>query len=234
VTTNDKPERDSEHRIAESVEQIESNTAEGAAAQKRTAAAVEKLEKQTQKNPAFRMPDEDPISVPEPLSVTVPGYTSPPAIPPPPPKRASVPPAYVPLTEAELPPVAPVVAPLPPHPPPPEKQKLVPTATVADIAALTKVATVSDPAAMRAGAEVVAGISSASRRARVNLLWEGTQAFLAIALTSATIVAAFHRPEIPSTLTNALFVVLGFYFGRMNYRPMTQNNHQADTVPPES
>ncbi len=102
------------------------------------------------------------------------------------------------------------------------KPKLVaPVASspISDIQALTKATATTDAAAVKASAGVVADIAAAQQKSRINLLWEGTQAFLAIALTSATIVAAFRIYPIPSTLTNALFVVLGFYFGRTNLRP---------------
>jgi hypothetical protein len=73
---------------------------------------------------------------------------------------------------------------------------------------------------------------AATRHNRINMLWEYTQALLAISLTIGTIYASLrtgagdvtHTPSgttvalpVPETLKNALFVVLGFYFGRTNH-----------------
>lgn len=58
----------------------------------------------------------------------------------------------------------------------------------------------------------------ASRKNVINIVWEVTQAFLAISLTLAAIYASVRTPsDVPQTLENALFVVLGFYFGRTNH-----------------
>ena len=103
---------------------------------------------------------------------------------------------------------------------------------VANIESMIKVASV-DTAAMKAGAGVVADITAAKRKNAINFLWEATQAFLAIALTSATIVSAFLKErDIPSTLTNALFVVLGFYFGRTNHARPTPTQPAGDVGGP--
>jgi hypothetical protein len=75
-------------------------------------------------------------------------------------------------------------------------------------------------------------IADATRKNVFNLLWEFTQALLAISLTFATIYSSLRfgdtntvmTPDgttisvpVPETLKNALFVVLGFYFGRTNH-----------------
>lgn len=59
---------------------------------------------------------------------------------------------------------------------------------------------------------------------RVNLLWEGTQAFIAISVVASNMVGglyfAFNRlpgGEYPSVLSSALFLVIGFYFSRTNH-----------------
>jgi len=105
-------------------------------------------------------------------------------------------------------------------PPPAHAIPAVPgtnAAAVADIATLVKAGAPVPTRAVTVSAGVVADITAAQRRNAINMLWEGTQAFLAIALTTATIATAFfYKGDIPSTLTNALFVVLGFYFGRTN------------------
>jgi hypothetical protein len=81
-----------------------------------------------------------------------------------------------------------------------------------------------------------AAIMAARRHNRINMLWEYTQAFLAVSLTLGTIYASLRFPAseviagpdgrpvalpVPETLKNALFVVIGFYFGRTNHtRPV--------------
>lgn len=70
-----------------------------------------------------------------------------------------------------------------------------------------------------------------SRRNRINVLWEVTQAFLAMTLTLAAAYSAVVSTRAESeTLKNALFVVLGFYFGRTNHsRPTpTDTNGNGD------
>lgn len=51
---------------------------------------------------------------------------------------------------------------------------------------------------------------------RINLVWEGTQATIAIGVTAATLYAALQGIE-SSALGNAFFLVVGFYFGRTNH-----------------
>lgn len=59
---------------------------------------------------------------------------------------------------------------------------------------------------------------AAQRMNRINSLWEFTQAFLAIVLTiGAVYTAIIGTREESETMKNALFVVLGFYFGRTNH-----------------
>lgn len=68
----------------------------------------------------------------------------------------------------------------------------------------------------------VAKEKAATRKNTINMLWEYTQAFLAISLTLAAIYVAIWGDGTESeTLKNALFVVIGFYFGRTNHtRPV--------------
>jgi len=52
---------------------------------------------------------------------------------------------------------------------------------------------------------------------RVNFIWESTQAFIAIGITLAIIYTnanGFVTPE----LSNAFFLIVGFYFGRTNHQ----------------
>lgn len=74
-------------------------------------------------------------------------------------------------------------------------------------------------------AERVADVAqkAATRQNTIYLLWEGTQALVAISLVLATVYAALTSSEIPETLKNALFIVMGFYFGRTNHaRPVVE------------
>lgn len=57
----------------------------------------------------------------------------------------------------------------------------------------------------------------ASGQRRVNILWETTQAFIAMAVTLANIYAALRGIESPP-LNNTFFLVVGFYFGRTNHQ----------------
>lgn len=61
---------------------------------------------------------------------------------------------------------------------------------------------------------------SAGQR-RVNLLWESTQATMTVLIVAANVAAVFLdtvSKEAQLTLTNAMFVVLGFYYGRTNHQ----------------
>jgi hypothetical protein len=51
---------------------------------------------------------------------------------------------------------------------------------------------------------------------RVNLIWEFTQALIAISMVATIIGATLLQVKLPDSLTNALFVILTFYFGRTN------------------
>jgi len=63
---------------------------------------------------------------------------------------------------------------------------------------------------------------SESRRI-INLTWEYTQAAVAIMVVLANVIAAFALPETSQLLSNAFFLVIGFYFGRTNHaRPDEQ------------
>lgn len=51
---------------------------------------------------------------------------------------------------------------------------------------------------------------------RINLVWETTQAFIAIVVTVANVYAALQGIDSPP-LNNTFFLVVGFYFGRTNH-----------------
>lgn len=65
------------------------------------------------------------------------------------------------------------------------------------------------------------GLTSRGQR-WVNLIWEFTQAIMTIMIVYANIRAAFEQPALSATATatlnNAMFVVLGFYYGRTNHQ----------------
>jgi hypothetical protein len=56
----------------------------------------------------------------------------------------------------------------------------------------------------------------------VNLIWEFTQAGIAISVVLATVISAFvpWMTKDSSLLTSAFFLVIGFYFGRTNHSRM--------------
>jgi hypothetical protein len=66
-------------------------------------------------------------------------------------------------------------------------------------------------------------LTTAGQR-RINVIWEMTQAIIAIVVVLANILVwifiVFNKvtEEIPSGLTNALFLVVGFYFSRTNHQ----------------
>ena len=62
---------------------------------------------------------------------------------------------------------------------------------------------------------------------RINIIWEVTQAFVAISVTIATLYVASNlalKEEKEAAafllLSNAFFLVIGFYFGRTNHQRM--------------
>lgn len=59
---------------------------------------------------------------------------------------------------------------------------------------------------------------------KVNLIWEYTQAMIAVGVVVANLVVGVSiglypqaKAEVPPMLTNALFLVVGFYFSRTNH-----------------
>lgn len=58
-------------------------------------------------------------------------------------------------------------------------------------------------------------ITTAGQR-KVNLIWEYNQALISMAITLATIYCAITK-TVSSELTNAFFLVVGFYFSRTNH-----------------
>lgn len=50
----------------------------------------------------------------------------------------------------------------------------------------------------------------------INLIWEVTQGFIAIGITAAVVYCATTRID-SQELTNAFFLIVGFYFSRTNH-----------------
>lgn len=59
---------------------------------------------------------------------------------------------------------------------------------------------------------------------KVNLIWEYTQAFIAIIVVMANMIAAVYNVfkdktvDVPMILSSALFLIIGFYFSRTNHQ----------------
>jgi len=53
---------------------------------------------------------------------------------------------------------------------------------------------------------------------RINLIWETTQAIIAVGITGAMIFTSVAQEYSTNvTLTNAFFLIIGFYFSRTNH-----------------
>jgi len=52
---------------------------------------------------------------------------------------------------------------------------------------------------------------------RVNMLWEVTQAYIAIVVVMANVIAMYWLTNANEMMGNAFFLVIGFYFGRTNH-----------------
>lgn len=65
-------------------------------------------------------------------------------------------------------------------------------------------------------------ITTAGQR-KVNLIWEYTQALVAVIVVLANVIAwlavifRVESPKIPEGLSNSLFLIVGFYFSRTNH-----------------
>lgn len=66
-------------------------------------------------------------------------------------------------------------------------------------------------------------LTTAGQR-RVNLIWEFTQAFIAIVVILANMTASIFNvfmgknAEVPILLSSSLFLIIGFYFSRTNHQ----------------
>jgi hypothetical protein len=63
----------------------------------------------------------------------------------------------------------------------------------------------------------------AAGQRKINLIWERTQAFIAVVVVCANLIVGVYvglfknDAKIPDVLTNSLFLVVGFYFSRTNH-----------------
>ena len=57
----------------------------------------------------------------------------------------------------------------------------------------------------------------AAAQRQINSTWEYTQAGIAVIVVLANVAAAFALPMANEMLSNAFFLVVGFYFGRTNH-----------------
>jgi len=72
-------------------------------------------------------------------------------------------------------------------------------------------------------AEIKAAVATEADKLRtegqrkINLIWEATQASIALLVVLANITAAFKLDIENGMLSNSFFLVIGFYFGRTNH-----------------
>jgi hypothetical protein len=69
-----------------------------------------------------------------------------------------------------------------------------------------------------ADAREASALTAAGQR-RINLIWEYTQSIIAVTITAARIYAALWPPAGTGgeALSNAFFLIVGFYFSRTNH-----------------
>lgn len=73
---------------------------------------------------------------------------------------------------------------------------------------------------------------------KVNLIWEFTQAGIALAVVFSNMAASLFNVyngkglEVPAVLSNTLFLVVGFYFSRTNHQAIGGVGHKANTDTP--
>lgn len=63
---------------------------------------------------------------------------------------------------------------------------------------------------------------------RINMIWEVTQSVIAVMITGAIIYAAVARIE-SAALSNAFFLIVGFYFSRTNHQSIGGVGPQPQT-----
>lgn len=74
-----------------------------------------------------------------------------------------------------------------------------------------------------------------SGQRRINLIWEFTQAVIALAVVMANLIVAVNfgltskaAQEFPSVLSSSLFLVIGFYFSRTNHQSIGGVGYKPD------
>jgi len=72
------------------------------------------------------------------------------------------------------------------------------------------------PASLRPTTTLQQDITHAGQR-RINLIWEVTQAGIALTVVVAYVALVIRKVPIPTTLDNLLFVIVTFYFARTNH-----------------
>lgn len=75
-------------------------------------------------------------------------------------------------------------------------------------------------------------LRTASQR-KINFVWEYTQAAIALLIVVANVVYVFvilfvPNPPMAAILTNAFFLVVGFYFGRTNHARLWEDTTRRD------
>ena len=65
------------------------------------------------------------------------------------------------------------------------------------------------------GKQAERGLVTAGQR-KINIIWEVTQALVAVSITLAVIYCAMNK-IVSQELTNAFFLIVGFYFSRTNH-----------------
>ena len=81
-------------------------------------------------------------------------------------------------------------------------------------------------------------LTTAGQR-KVNLIWEYTQAFIAIVVVMATMSSGLYQtmhpgePQLPTIMSVAFGTVVGFYFSRTNHAAIGGTGHKPDPPPYE-
>jgi len=60
---------------------------------------------------------------------------------------------------------------------------------------------------------------------RINMIWESTQAMIALSVTGAVVFCAI-KAITSEVLTNAFFLVIGFYYSRTNHSAIGGTGHK--------
>lgn len=72
--------------------------------------------------------------------------------------------------------------------------------------------------AERQTAEIEASARTKTGQRRINIIWEGTQCYIAVIGVTSLVVLAYGDPDVRDSLENMVFAIIGFYFNRMNHQ----------------